>query len=46
MVAVAIYANRDDLFRNHAELAPEDIRQALAFAAANLGDGATESKAA
>jgi len=38
--AVAIYPNRDDLFRNHPELEPEDIRQALAFAAANLEDSA------
>ena len=44
--AVAIYPNRDDLFRNYPELEPEDIRQALAFAAANLEDSATESNAA
>jgi hypothetical protein len=30
--AVAIYPNRADLFRNP-ELEPEDVRQALAFAA-------------
>jgi uncharacterized protein (DUF433 family) len=44
--AVAIYPNRDDLFRNYPELEPEDVRQALAFAAANLEDSATESNAA
>jgi uncharacterized protein (DUF433 family) len=44
--AIAIYPNRDDLFRNYLELGPEDIRQALAFAAANLEDRATESNAA
>jgi uncharacterized protein (DUF433 family) len=44
--AVAIYPNRDDLFRNYPELEPEDVRKALAFAAANLEDSATESSAA
>ena len=44
--AIAIYPNREDLFRNYPELEPEDIRQALAFAAANLEDSATESNAA
>ena len=44
--AVALYPNRDDLFRNYPELEAEDIRQALAFAAANLEDSATESDAA
>ena len=34
--AVALYPNRDDLFRNYPELEQEDLRQALAFAAANL----------
>jgi len=29
--ALAIYPNRDDLFRNYPELDPEDIRQVLAF---------------
>lgn len=43
--AVALYQNRDDLLRNYPELEPEDIRQALAFAAANLEDSATESHA-
>ena len=44
--AIAIYPNRDDLFRNYPELEPEDVRQALAFAAANLEDTATGSNAA
>ena len=44
--AVALYPNRDDLFRNYPELEPEDIRQALAFAAANLEDSAAETDAA
>jgi len=44
--AVAIYPNRDDLFRNYPELEPDDVLQALAFAAANLEDQATESNAA
>ena len=43
--AVSIYPNRDDLFRNYPELDPEDIRQALAFAAANLEDSAAEISA-
>src|SRR5207248_8716028 len=29
--AVALYPNRDDLFRNYPELEPEDIQQALGF---------------
>jgi len=33
--AVALYPNRDDLFRNYPELEPEDVQQALAFAAVN-----------
>ncbi len=44
--AVALYLNRDDLFRNYPELEPEDIQQALAFAAANLEDSAAETDAA
>jgi uncharacterized protein (DUF433 family) len=44
--AVALYANRDDLFRNYPELEPEDIEQALAFAAANLEDSAAGFDAA
>jgi uncharacterized protein (DUF433 family) len=44
--AVALYPNRDDLFRNYPEFEPDDIQQALAFAAANLEDSAAESNAA
>ncbi len=44
--AVSIYPNREDLLRNYPELEAEDIRQALAFAAANLEDSARESAAA
>ena len=44
--AVASYPNRDDLFRNYPELEPEDIEQALAFAAADLEDSAVETDAA
>jgi uncharacterized protein (DUF433 family) len=33
--AVALYPNRDDLFRNYPELEPDDVHQALAFAAAS-----------
>jgi uncharacterized protein (DUF433 family) len=44
--AVAIYPDRADLFRNYPELDPEDLRRALAFAAANLEDTAVESSAA
>ena len=29
--AVALYPNRDDLFRNYLELEPEDVRQALEY---------------
>lgn len=44
--AVALYPNREDLFRNYPELEPDDIQQALAFAAANLEDVAVETPAA
>ena len=44
--AVALYTERADLFRNYPELEPEDLRQALAFAAANLEDTAVETTAA
>lgn len=44
--AVALYPDRDDLFRNYPELEREDLRQALAFAAANLEDTAREPTAA
>jgi len=44
--AVALYPDRNDLFRNYPELEAEDVRQALAFAAANLEDTAVETPAA
>ena len=44
--AVATYPNREDLFHNYPEIEPEDIQQALAFAAANLEDRAAETPAA
>jgi len=44
--AVSVYPDREDLFRNYAELEPEDVRQALAFAAASLEDSAAETPAA
>jgi uncharacterized protein (DUF433 family) len=36
--AVALYPNRDELFAEYPELEPEDVRQALEFAAYNLDD--------
>ncbi|HUB49746.1 MAG TPA: DUF433 domain-containing protein [Acetobacteraceae bacterium] len=36
--ALAIYPNWDDLCREYRELEPEDIRQALEFAARNLDE--------
>ncbi len=36
--ALAVYPDWDDLRREYPELEPEDIRQALAFAARNLDD--------
>ena len=44
--SVALYPSRDELFRNYPELEPEDVQQALAFAAANLEDSAGETDAA
>jgi uncharacterized protein (DUF433 family) len=44
--AVATYPDRADLFRNYPEMQPDDVQQALAFAAANLEDSATETSAA
>jgi uncharacterized protein (DUF433 family) len=34
--AVALYPDRADLFRNYPELQPEDVQQALDYAAANI----------
>jgi uncharacterized protein (DUF433 family) len=36
--ALALYPNWDDLRREYPELQPEDIRQALEFAARNLDE--------
>jgi uncharacterized protein (DUF433 family) len=36
--AVALYPNREELFAEYPELEPEDVRQALEFAAYNLDD--------
>jgi uncharacterized protein (DUF433 family) len=36
--AIAAYPDRAELMREFPELAPEDIRQALEFAASNLDD--------
>ena len=44
--ALTLYPDRSDLFRNYPELEPEDVQQALASAAANLEDSATETNAA
>jgi uncharacterized protein (DUF433 family) len=44
--AVAPYPDRAELFRNYPELEPDDVQQALAYAAANLEDSAGESTAA
>ena len=35
---VALYPDRAELFREYPELEPEDVRQALEFAASNLDD--------
>jgi len=42
--AVATYPNRGGLFQNYPELEPEDVRQALGFAAASLEDRAIYSR--
>ncbi len=44
--ALALYPNWDDLRREYPELEPEDIRQALEFAAQNLDDSVLPSEAA
>ncbi|MDQ2696866.1 MAG: DUF433 domain-containing protein [Pseudomonadota bacterium] len=36
--ALALYPNRDELLDEYPELEPEDIRQALEFAAGSLDD--------
>jgi uncharacterized protein (DUF433 family) len=36
--AVALYPNREELYREYPELEEQDVRQALGYAAANLDD--------
>ena len=38
--ALALYPNRGELFRNYPEAEPDDVQQALEFAAANIEDSA------
>lgn len=44
--ALAVYPNWDDLRREYPELEPEDIHQALAFAARNLDESVQPLEAA
>ena len=44
--ALALYPNWDDQRREYPELEPEDIRQALEFAAQNLDDSVQPIEAA
>ncbi len=44
--AVATHPNREDLRREYPELEDEDIREALAYAAANLDDRTIDLAAA
>ena len=44
--AAALYPNRKDLKREYPELGEADIREALAYAAANLDDKVLELAAA
>lgn len=44
--AVALYPDRDELFREYPELDAEDVRQALDFAACNLDDSVIKLEAA
>ena len=44
--ALAVYPDWDDLRTEYPELEPEDIRQALAFAALNLDDSVSPLEAA
>lgn len=46
VAAVALYPDRQDLFRNYPDLDETDVQQALEFAAANLADEAIEIPAA
>ena len=40
--AMALYPDRDELLREYPELEPDDLTQALAFAAASLDDKMVE----
>lgn len=44
--AVALYRDRDELYREYPELEEEDVRQALDFAACNLDDSVIKLAAA
>ena len=44
--AMALYPNHDELFAEYPELEPDDLKQALAFAAANLDDRVVERRTA
>jgi len=44
--ALAAYPNRDDLLRNYPELEPQDVQQALGFAAACLEHHAADIRMA
>ncbi len=44
--ALATYPNREQLFAEYPDLEEEDLRQAMAFAAASLDDKAVELHAA
>ncbi len=44
--AVALYPDREALFREYPELDAEDVRQALDFAASNLDDSVIRLEAA
>ena len=43
---LALYPNREDLRKQYPEIEDEDIRQALAYAAANLDDQVIELRPA
>ena len=43
---LAIYADREEFFAEYPELEEEDVRQALAYAAANLEDRVLDLEAA
>ncbi len=43
---LALYPNWNDMFQEYPELEPEDIRQALAFAARNMIDEIIDLEAA